>query len=132
MVLVGRITKDAVVNRIKNDREVVNFTVALNDWYKPKDSDESVKTTTFITCAYWMSPKIAPRLLKGALVEVSGRIYADAYIGVDSEARATIHCHVNTIKIHGSPKEATREKGTTQKKAPVQHDPAGATDDLPF
>jgi single-strand DNA-binding protein len=36
MMFVGRITKDAVVNQLKGERQVVNFTVALNDYYRPK------------------------------------------------------------------------------------------------
>ena len=36
MVLIGRITKDAVIKKLKDDREVVNFSIAINDYYKPK------------------------------------------------------------------------------------------------
>ena len=36
MVLIGRLTKDAVVSQLKDDRQVVNFTLAVNDGYKPK------------------------------------------------------------------------------------------------
>src|SRR5258708_7406316 len=40
MMFVGRITKDAVVNQLKDERKVVNFTIALNDFYKPKGSEK--------------------------------------------------------------------------------------------
>lgn len=33
MVLIGRLTKDAVVAQLKDEREVVNFTLAVNDYY---------------------------------------------------------------------------------------------------
>jgi len=32
MTIVGRITKDAVVNRLKDERKVVNFSIAMNDY----------------------------------------------------------------------------------------------------
>jgi single-strand DNA-binding protein len=36
MVLIGRITKDATVKKLKDEWEVVNFSIAINDFYKPK------------------------------------------------------------------------------------------------
>ena len=53
MTIVGRITKDAVVAQMKDERQVVNFSVALNDFYKK--NGEAVKLTTFINCSYWMN-----------------------------------------------------------------------------
>ena len=38
MEIVGRITKDAVVSQLKDERKVVNFSIAINDYYKPKNS----------------------------------------------------------------------------------------------
>ena len=101
MLIIGRITKDAVVNQLKDERQVVNFSVAVNDYYKPKDG-EAVKLTTFINCSYWISSKIAERLSKGSLVELFGRISANAYTDLKGEAKASLNFHVNNIKIHTS------------------------------
>ena len=54
MNLIGRITRDAVVNMLKDDRKVVNFSIAVNDRYKPK-SGEVVRVTTYYHCAYWLT-----------------------------------------------------------------------------
>src|SRR5687768_5819766 len=99
MTIVGRITKDAVVAQLKDEREVVNFSVALNDFYKPKNG-EAVKLTTFINCSYWMNSKMADRLKKGSLIELSGRIYVTAYTDLNGNAKGSLNCHVNNIKIH--------------------------------
>ena len=104
MTIVGRLTKDAVVNQLKDEREVVNFSIAVNDYCKPKNS-EGVKATTYFNCAYWISTKVAANLKKGTLVEVTGRIYVTAYPGADGTANASLNCHVNNIKIHAWPKE---------------------------
>lgn len=80
MELVGRIIANATVATLKDDRQVVNFTIAINDFYKPKGNSEGKQLTTFAICAYWISPKIAKRLIKGTLVEVSGRVYANDYM----------------------------------------------------
>ncbi|WP_241774994.1 single-stranded DNA-binding protein [Flavobacterium sp. Leaf82] len=52
MEITGRIVKDASVFKLKENREVVNFTIAVNDSYKPKDSTELKKITTYINCSY--------------------------------------------------------------------------------
>lgn len=72
MELTGRLTGDAKVNTIKDERKVVNFSIVINDRYKPKDG-EVKEIATFINCAYWMKPRIAPYLTKGSLVELYGR-----------------------------------------------------------
>ena len=104
MTIVGRITKDAVVNVLKDERKVVHFSIAVNDVYKPKNS-ERVKQTTYYNCSYWLSSKMAANLKKGTLVEVTGRIYVSAFVSKEGEAKASLNCHVNSIKIHAWPKE---------------------------
>ncbi|WP_121355717.1 single-stranded DNA-binding protein [Flavisolibacter nicotianae] len=104
MTIVGRITKDAVVNTLKDDRKVVNFSIAINESYKPKGR-ERVKVTTFCNCSYWLNQKMAEHLKKGTLVEAAGRIYVAPYVGKDGTAKASLNCHVNSLKIHAWPKE---------------------------
>jgi single-strand DNA-binding protein len=100
MVLIGRITKDATVKKVKDHNEVVNFAIAINDYYKAKRAVEGTTLTTYYNCSYWLSTKIASRLTKGSLVEISGRIYLNAYTGLDGEAKASLNCHVNSITVH--------------------------------
>ena len=124
MVLIGRLTKDAVISKLKDERQVVNFTLAVNDSYKPKGSDTWATNRTFFNCAYWISPKVADRLKKGNLVEITGRAYVNAYNDMQGEAKASINCHVDSIKVHQQYKiDAT--KAPVVKKETVQ-------DDLPF
>lgn len=123
MVLIGRITKDAVIKKLKDEREVVNFSVAINDYYKPKGAVKGVTITTYYNCSYWVSTKIAPRLTKGSLVEIAGRIYFNAYIGLDGEAKSSLNCHVNSITIHLH-KKGNEAQSTAPKKE--------VTDELPF
>ena len=91
MTIVGRMTKDAVVNQLKDERQVVNFSIAVNDYYKPKN-EEGVQLTTYYNCSYWISTKIVINLKKGTLVEVTGRIYVTAYAGADRTAKVSLNC----------------------------------------
>lgn len=123
MEIVGRITQTAVVKQLKDERKVVNFSIAVNDYYKKKDAEKGVQTTLFINCSYWVSTAISTRLIKGSIVELNGRLELNPYKGFDGEAKASLNCHVNSIKVHHSSKEvdAKSEEG----KQPKQ-------DDLPF
>src|SRR5260221_13592666 len=105
-VVIGRVTADAKVTTLKDDRQVVNFSIANNDSYKPKDG-EPVKTTTYFNCSYWINPAIAEYLKKGVLVELIGRLGINAYTSLSGEAKASITLHVNNIKLHGSAKHET-------------------------
>lgn len=124
MVLIGRLTKDAVVTQLKDERQVVNFAIAINGSYKPKSSDKWVTVTTYVNCAYWLSPKVAERLKKGNLVEVTGRLAVSAYTTMQGEVRGTLNCHVDTIKVH------QQMKGADTKLEPAKKEEA--KDDLPF
>jgi single-strand DNA-binding protein len=127
MEIIGRITKDAVVRTVKkSNRSVVSFTIAINDYYKPKDAEKGIKITTYIDCNYWLSSSVAKVLVQGALVELHGRIYATAYMSKDNEPKASINCHVNSFKLHST---VQREKVKNVK----QEEPADAGgSDLPF
>ncbi len=119
----GRMIADAKVNTLPDERQVVNFRVALNACVKPKNATEVRQYTTYVNCAYWISPKIAERLTKGALVEIAGRLTVTAYTNMQGEAKGSLNCHVDAIKVH------QQAKGY-----PVQAEPSKqeVTEDLPF
>lgn len=102
MEIVARLVSDAKVAETKLGKRVVNFRVAINDFYRPKGG-ESVEVTTYVNCAYWISPAIAPRLVKGTLVELYGRIGVDAYVGKNGSPVGVLTLHVNNIKVHARP-----------------------------
>ena len=123
MVLIGRLTKDAVVAQLKDERKVVNFTIAVNDYYKPKGSEKGVTVTTYVSCAYWISAAIAAFLKKGNLIEITGRLTVNAYKDMQGEAKGSLNCHVDSIKVHQQMK-ADATKAEVKKEEPVT--------DLPF
>lgn len=127
MEMTARLTGDAKVSTLKNDKQVVNFGVAINDSYKAKGSTEPTKIVTYVQCDYWVNPGIAQFLTKGTLVELQGRVGVNAYTGKDGEAKATLTFHVNTIKLHG--KAGVKDETPVKEKVATILDPV---DDLPF
>lgn len=126
MEITARITADAKVNALKDGRQVVNFTVALNDSYKAKGNENLTKVTQYVNCSYWQHPGIAQYLTKGSLVELFGRIGVNAWQNAEGEPKANLTLHVNNIKLHGGNK-ANGEAARVNNKAAVP-----AKDDLPF
>lgn len=127
MTITGRTTKDPTVTTLKDERKVVNFSVAINDRYKNRDG-EQVKVTTYCNCSYWISEKLAPLVKKGTLVELTGRIYVTPYVGKDGTAKASLNCHVSNVKILAWPKEVEiigRPVGATETTS-------NSADDMPF
>ena len=127
MEMTARLTGNAKISTLKNDRQVVNFSVAINDTYKAKGSNEPTKIVTYVQCDYWVNPGVSQYLTKGTLVELQGRVGVNAYIGKDGEAKATLTFHVNTIKLHG--KASAKDEVLVKENSAAVLEPA---DDLPF
>ena len=130
MEMTARVTGDAKISTLKNDRQVVNFSVAINDSYNAKGSSEITKMVTYVQCDYWVNPNIARYLTKGTLVELQGRIGVNAYKGNDGEAKATLTFHVNTIKLHGNNKQVPSEVHKVVPEIIAEVKESG--EDLPF
>lgn len=112
MNIIGRVTKDAEVRTLSNNKQVVNFSVATNDSYKNKQG-ERIEQTTYFDCAYWISPKVAEILTKGSLVELTGRVSARTWTGNDGETHAGLNFNTSQIKLHGGGKKSQTAQGTT-------------------
>lgn len=121
MEITGRLTSDAKIKKTKDHRELVAFTIVVNDYYKTKEGEKK-DMTTFINCSYWLSTKIAPHLTKSSIVTVTGRIDMNVYKDRDGEVRAFLVFHVNAIKIVSK----ARSGSTIVAEVP------DGTDDLPF
>lgn len=137
MNIIGRLTKDAQVSKTANGREVVNFSIAVNDSYKNKEG-QRIELTEYVDCSYWLTPKVAPWLIQGLLVELSGRISARAWTGKDGNPKAGLSFHTSAIKPLAKPAQENNDQTvqasdeTKQGKA-VQNSVATEDDEpLPF
>jgi len=127
MELTGRLTADATIHTLTDERQVTNFTLVMNDRFTTK-AGEKREVATFVKCAYWVSPKAAAHLKKGSIISVYGRIGIDVYKNSEGEAQGTLTLHVNSIKfIATAPKKETQPTGAPQPVAATE-----TIDDLPF
>ncbi len=96
--IIGRLTADATIKTV-GDNDVVNFTIAINDYYKPKGASQGIEQVTFIQCGYWFNSAIAASLRKGAVIEAGGRLFPTAYMR-GNEPNGQINMQVQHIKVH--------------------------------
>lgn len=130
MNITGRLTRNAEVRTLSNEKQVVNFSVAVNDSYRNRQG-ERVEQTTYFDCSYWISVKVATLLTKGTLVELTGRVSTRAWTGKDGEAKAGLNFHTSQIKLDGGSRRAETVQATAQSES---NSTAGqdTEDDLPF
>ena len=130
MQFTGRLTSDAEVRTVKNDRKVTGFTVAVNKRWKDKNGEKHEKTA-FVDCAYWINSGVAEYLKKGTVVEITGWVEAQAWVNRDGDARGNLRCDVETLKLFGFQNGTGEEKPKPRKKAEPKAD-AATDEDLPF
>jgi single-strand DNA-binding protein len=128
MEITGRLTADASVQKVNNDKQVVNFSIAINDNYKPKGSTELKEVVTYIECSYWLNTATAKWLKKGTLVQLFGRIGMNVYNNSEGAAVGSLTFHTNNIKILVFPKKVE----STQANSAVKEKKAKKTADVPF
>lgn len=129
MEITGRLTADAKVNTLQDERQVVSFTLVQNDNFKTKEGEKK-EVATYFDCSYWISPKVADKLKKGTIVLLYGRVGINAWNNMQGEAKASLTFHTNNIKfIGGSSKTNAAPIGEEQNEATPTPE---TKDDLPF
>jgi len=136
MEITGRLTADAVVRTVSEERKVVGFSIAINDTFR--SGGEQKKITTFIDCSYWLNTGIAEYLKKGGWVQLYGRIGVNAYMSGNNEAKALLTFHTSEIKLLGDAARSWEMPNVVAKEAEVvplaqvNSTFEGIDDDLPF
>ncbi|GEM63856.1 hypothetical protein SF1_18380 [Sphingobacterium faecium NBRC 15299] len=125
MNITGRLTRDAEVNTTKGGKEVVNFSVAVNESYKNKQG-ERVNNTAYFNCSFWKSTKVMKFLTKGVLVELTGHPSARAWLTTDGQPKAELNFHTSNIKALAGVKKADPVQNTADQPMDTEKE------DLPF
>ena len=100
MEITGRLVADATIRTTNANKELTGFRVAVNRTYKK--GGERRQQTTFIDCAYWRGTNIAPYLTKGLMVQLSGNMYAKAWVSRDGELMAGLQFNASEINLLGA------------------------------
>jgi single-strand DNA-binding protein len=140
----GTLTADATIKQLEDGRQFISFTLADNDSYKPKDSNERVDLTTFYNCTYWLGTGVAKVLRKGAAVDLIGRAWAKAFKDGNNNWNAALNFNASQIRFsryaprpeeeEGQPKKEKANKTTAKNNSNKAggNNEEQVKDDLPF
>jgi len=112
--IIGFLTRDAETRKMKNGAVRQDFTIAINDDYKKKDSDEWTKRAYYINC--FTVGKTYDGLNKGVKVIIDGKLVQRNY-EVDGQKKSYIGVEVYTLDFLKEP-----EKKVVQPQLPVQEE----------
>lgn len=99
--LIGNLGRDAEVTQAGGSN-VTKFNVATESSYRPKDSTEWVKTTTWHNCVLWNRENLAPKMTKGSKIFVDGRIQNRSYDDKDGKKVNITEIVVDEVILLGS------------------------------
>jgi single-strand DNA-binding protein len=131
MLFTGRIIANAEVTAVKGDKQVVNFSVAINQRWTNKEGDKKEKAA-FVNCAYWRNAGIAEYLAKGAVVEISGWLEAQGYKTNRGDITGRLICTCDNIRLFSVTAKVEQNTGKPEKAKAGAGSGADEDDDLPF
>lgn len=113
ITIAGQLGKDAEVRFLPNGDPVASFSVA--------DSQGKDKPTIWWRCSLFgkRAESLAPYLLKGQAVTVSGTVTERKYTDNSGQERTVMEVRVNDLALQGGKREAAAPAPAAQRKAPT-------------
>lgn len=126
---VGNLGKDAETRYLQSGDPVVSFSVGVKAGYGDK------ATTTWARCSMFgkRGEAVAPYLVKGQQVAISGEASLREYTDKQGQQRASLEVRVNDLTLVGGKREAQQAPQAPRQQAPQQAGGFGDMDDsIPF
>lgn len=127
----GRLGRDAEIRNLSSGTSVLEFSPAVDVGFGDK------KTTLWPKCSLFgdRGPKVAPYLIKGQQVAVSGEVQMREWTDKDGGKRTSLEVRVNAVELIGSKRDdaPTASHSAPSRSAPAAKAPAFDEDeDIPF
>ena len=118
---IGNVSKDAEWRHTASGDAVCQFNFALNSGYGDK------QVTTWLNCSLWgkRATTLAPMLLKGTKIGITGELTNRPYTAKDGTEKYSLEVRIVDLTLLGSKKDAVHETRTESK----HEQPAGSFDD---
>lgn len=107
---IGNISKDCELRYTPNGDAVAQFNFALNSGYGDK------KITTWLNCSLWgkRAKSLAPMLLKGARVGITGELTNRPYTAKDGTERFNLEVRINDVTLLGGNSKSENNQSTPE------------------
>ena len=126
---VGNLGKDAETRYLQSGDPVVSFSVGVKSGYGDK------ATTTWARCSMFgkRGESVAPYLVKGQQVAISGEASLREYTDKQGQTRASLEVRVNDLTLVGGKREGQQSPQAPRQQAPAQQSGGmDMDDDIPF
>ena len=133
---IGNLGKDPEVKQTASGA-VVNFTVAVNESWKDKNSGEKVEKTEWINCSAFgkLAEIIGQYLQKGSSVYVEGKLRTRKWQNKEGQDQYTTEVIVDTMQMLGGKADGGGRARDSYQPEPAKSSPSGdvpGDDDIPF
>ena len=124
---VGNLGKDAETRYLQSGDPVVSFSVGVKSGYGDK------ATTTWARCSMFgkRGEAVAPYLVKGQQVAISGEASLREYTDKQGQQRASLEVRVNDLTLVGGKREG-QQSAAPRQQAAQQSGGMDMDDDIPF
>ncbi|MDE2858663.1 MAG: single-stranded DNA-binding protein [Chloroflexota bacterium] len=148
-IIVGNLGGDPELRYMQNGRAVCNFSVAVSERWRDRQTNEQQERTTWYRVAVWgpQAENCNTYLAKGRRVLVTGNVSARGYINNNGEAAASLDLNARDVRFLSSRGEddqgggwqggnrqsgGRREDQRRDDRASNYADPPSSVDDIPF
>ena len=145
-IIVGNLGGDPELRYMQNGRAVCNFSVAVSERWRDRQSNEQQEKTTWYRVAVWgaQAENCNTYLAKGRQVLVIGNVAARGYTNNSGEAAASLDLTARSVQFlgggrdggdaqgGGSQRGGRREGGRGDERASNYAEPPSSVDDIPF
>lgn len=101
--VIGHVGNDCQTKTLEGGRVVTQFSVAHTESWKDNRGEKQERTVWF-NCSYFTAstPGVAAYITKGALVCVTGKVTARAYLDSRNQPAASLDLNVDQVRLLGS------------------------------
>ena len=144
-IIVGNLGGDPELRYMQNGRAVCNFSVAVSERWRDRQTNEQQERTTWYRVAVWgqQAENCNTYLAKGRQVMVIGNVAARGYINNNGEAAASLDLTARSVQFlsggnRGDDQSGDRQGGGRREgqrrddRASNFADPPSSVDDIPF
>ncbi len=130
VILIGNLTRDPELRYTQNGAAKVQFSIALNRYWKDREGNRQ-EETTFVNIVAWgaQAENCANYLKKGRPVAVEGRLSIRSYTTEEGEARKITEVVANNVQFLGGGQGSSEEHGGMSEHT---NETAIGEDEVPF
>lgn len=139
-IIVGNLGGDPELKYMQNGRAVCNFSVAVSERWKDRNTNEQNEKTTWYRVAVWgaQAEHCNTYLSKGRQVMVIGNVSTRGYMNNNGEAAASLDLTARSVQFLSGGNGGGQSSGGDQDNyggddhASNYNEPPSTVDDIPF